>query len=113
MSAEVKRTAGALPAPVESVLAWAVREGATNALRHSRAKRVGISLASEDGVARLEIVDDGAGAGAGGGGSGLDGLRERVEARRGSVDFGPRPDGGFRLSVRVPLKPAFEPAPAP
>jgi two-component system, NarL family, sensor histidine kinase DesK len=111
MSVRAERTGGPLPAPVESVLAWAVREGATNALRHSRAHRVGIRLAADHSAARLEIIDDGSGAAPGGaGGSGLHGLRERVEARHGSVEFGPRPEGGFRLAVSLPLTPALEPA---
>ena len=35
----VQSLAGALPAPVDSTLAWALREGVTNVLRHSRAQR--------------------------------------------------------------------------
>ena len=109
ISVDVKQTSQALPTPVESVLAWAVREGATNVLRHSQARQVAISLASEDGAACLEIVDDGRGEEAtGAGGSGLAGLRERVEARRGSVAFGGRPEGGFRLAVSLPLRPPLE-----
>jgi signal transduction histidine kinase len=41
-------------------------------------------------------------------GSGLRGLRERVQARDGTVEFGPRPEGGFRVEVTVPLKKTLE-----
>jgi two-component system, NarL family, sensor histidine kinase DesK len=98
--------ATALPPPVEGVLAWAVREGTTNVLRHSHARRVRVSLETQDGAALLEMVDDGVGSLGEAGGSGLRGLRERVEARGGRVDFGTGAGGGFRLAVRVPLEAA-------
>ena len=47
-----------LPAPAEQVLAWAVREGVTNMLRHSDARTCSITGTREDGTARLEIVND-------------------------------------------------------
>jgi two-component system, NarL family, sensor histidine kinase DesK len=84
---------------VESVLAWAVREGATNAIRHSGARRARISV--RPGL--LEIVDDGHRAPAARpGGNGLTGLRERVQSIGGTVEAGAGPGGGFRLTVRVP-----------
>jgi two-component system, NarL family, sensor histidine kinase DesK len=84
---------------VESVLAWAVREGATNAIRHSGARRAEIRV--EPGL--LEIADDGRGApGARPGGHGLTGLRERAQSLGGTVEAGAGPSGGFRLTVRVP-----------
>ena len=84
---------------VESVLAWAVREGATNAIRHSGARHAAITV--RDGV--LEIADDGRGAPpARPGGNGLTGLRERVQSVGGTVEAGAGPGGGFRLRVRVP-----------
>jgi two-component system sensor histidine kinase DesK len=84
---------------VESVLAWAVREGATNAIRHSGARHAEITL--RPGV--LEIADDGHGAPRPEpAGNGLTGLRERVQAVGGTVEAGAGTGGGFRLVVRVP-----------
>jgi two-component system sensor histidine kinase DesK len=84
---------------VESVLAWAVREGATNAIRHSGARHAEITL--RPGM--LEIADDGGGAPrAEPAGNGLTGLRERVQAVGGTVEAGAAPGGGFRLVVRLP-----------
>jgi two-component system, NarL family, sensor histidine kinase DesK len=84
---------------VESVLAWAVREGATNAIRHSGARHAEITL--RPGV--LEIADDGNGAPRPEpSGNGLTGLRERVQAVGGTVEAGAGEGGGFRLVVRVP-----------
>jgi two-component system, NarL family, sensor histidine kinase DesK len=84
---------------VEAVLAWAVREGATNAIRHSGARHAEITV--RPGL--LEIADDGTGAPrVERGGHGLTGLRERVQSIGGTVEAGVGPAGGFRLVVRVP-----------
>ena len=96
----------ALPPAADGLLGWAVREGVTNVVRHSRARSCTIRLASRDGRATAEIVDDGSGAGAAGGegGCGLAGLIERATAQGGNVDAGPVAGGGFRLAVNVPLE---------
>jgi two-component system sensor histidine kinase DesK len=90
------------PAPVDSLLAWTVREGVTNVLRHSRAHHCEISLSSSDTGFTVAIVDDGVGGVANAGGTGLHGLRERVGAAGGRVDAGPGEGGGFRLQAYVP-----------
>ena len=94
----------ALPADVDAVLAWAVREGTTNVIRHSQARHCEIRIRADDETAALEIDDDGAAAPAPNhGGSGLEGLRERAQRVRGTLEAGARPEGGFRLRVTVPL----------
>jgi two-component system sensor histidine kinase DesK len=90
------------PAPVDSLLAWTVREGVTNVLRHSRAHHCEISLSPSDTGFTVAIVDDGVGGVANAGGSGLHGLRERVGAAGGRVDAGLGEGGGFRLQAYVP-----------
>jgi two-component system, NarL family, sensor histidine kinase DesK len=45
-----------------AVLGFAIREGATNILRHADARRCTIHAARRDGVIRPELVNDGAGA---------------------------------------------------
>jgi two-component system sensor histidine kinase DesK len=90
-----------LPPAVDQVLAWAVREGVTNVLRHSQANTCSITAGRRDGQARLEIVNDGVRAPAGEG-SGLAGLTERATALSGSVSAGPLGDGRFRLLLEVP-----------
>jgi len=91
-----------LPPAVEAVLAWAVREGVTNVMRHSQAKRCTIRIFKKDGSAAVEVVDDGRG-GTPEPGSGLHGLRERVLERGGTLTAEPLPHEGFRLRVTVPL----------
>ncbi|MET7632344.1 MULTISPECIES: sensor histidine kinase [unclassified Streptomyces] len=95
---------GQLPAAVQSALGWAVREAATNVLRHGDPRLCTIRLsASADGVV-LDVENDGAPcAAAGESGSGLAGLRERLGALDGSLDAGPVGDGMFRLTARIPL----------
>lgn len=90
---------------VEEVLAWTVREGTTNMLRHSDAHRYSITLLREDGVLRLTILNDGIRemrySMSTSSGTGLDGLRERAQAVSGVIDAGRRGDGWFRLEFEA------------
>jgi two-component system, NarL family, sensor histidine kinase DesK len=99
---------GPLPQQVEDALAWTVREGSTNVLRHSHARHCAVRIERRDGRVRVELLDDGRGAQSATGdglhgGSGLAGLAERIAARGGSLAAGTRPEGGFRLRVELPL----------
>ncbi|MFE3448196.1 sensor histidine kinase [Nonomuraea sp. NPDC059194] len=62
VACQVNLAAAALPRPSEETLAWGVREGVTNILRHSRATTCSISTSVRAGTARLEVVNDGVGA---------------------------------------------------
>ncbi|MFG2004921.1 sensor histidine kinase [Spirillospora sp. NPDC048911] len=90
----------ALSVPVQSALAWAIREGTTNLLRHSQAQSCAISLSRHQGTVRLEIVNDGVRETAEHG-SGLSGVAERARAVSGTSSATVR-DGRFRLRVEVP-----------
>jgi two-component system sensor histidine kinase DesK len=107
VSCEVERANAPLHPDAEAILAWAVREGATNVIRHSRARQCTVRVVAADGVASVEVVDDGGGDVDGGpevtGGAGLSGLRERVGEVRGTVAAGPLAGGGYRLAVTVPV----------
>jgi two-component system, NarL family, sensor histidine kinase DesK len=91
------------PAEVDAVLAWAVREGSTNVIRHSGATHCLIRVDADADRAAVLIEDDGTAAGAAGTGSGLRGLRERAHRLRGELESGTRPGGGYRLRLTVPL----------
>jgi two-component system sensor histidine kinase DesK len=91
-----------LPPAVEAVLAWTVREGVTNVMRHSQATRCAIRIMKKDGQATVQVVDDGRG-GVPEAGSGLRGLQERVVERGGTLTAEPLPHEGFRLRVTLPL----------
>jgi two-component system, NarL family, sensor histidine kinase DesK len=90
-----------LARPIEEVLAWAVREGITNVLRHSQASTCSVTVARRDGMVRLEIVNDGAGPSADRG-NGLAGLADRAGALSGSASGEHAHGGRFRLLVEIP-----------
>lgn len=74
-------------------------------IRHSRAQRCRIVLARDREEVSAEIADDGQGKSAKQTtGSGHSGLNERVGSFGGHVEAGPLPDGGFRLSVSLPVR---------
>jgi two-component system sensor histidine kinase DesK len=102
IEAAVEQPGVSLPPEAEAILAWAVREGTTNVIRHSGARRCEIRVSAGLASADVEVVDDGRGRESDGGGSGLAGLSERVWRRQGQLEAGPQPDGGFRLRVSVP-----------
>jgi len=91
----------------DALLAWTVREGATNAVRHSGARAVKITVTVTADEVSAEVADDGVGPSwdreAGEHGSGLAGLTERARAAGGEIKAGEGQAGkGFRLLVRVP-----------
>jgi signal transduction histidine kinase len=92
-----------------------VQEALTNTRKHG-GPNAGASVRLvyfDDGLGLL-VEDDGKGAphelyeegGADGQGHGLIGMRERVGMVGGTLDAGPRPGGGFRISALLPLKSA-------
>ncbi|CAM5595832.1 sensor histidine kinase [Streptomyces fumanus] len=82
-----------------------VQEALTNVVRHSASRHARVRLDAAGGALRLRVDDDGppAGADAGGGGNGLAGMRERAAALGGTIEAGPRPDGGFRVLAVLPV----------
>lgn len=106
IEADFERAAVTFAPEVEAVLAWAVREGATNVIRHSHARRCTMRISAHLGSAAVEVVDDGPGGHAcDGSGHGLAGLAERAHALRGDIEAGPAAAGGFRLAISVPVAP--------
>ena len=84
-----------------------VQEALTNALKHAGEARAEVLLRYRSDALELEIRDDGPGGTNGhSGGHGLVGMRERVIVFGGEFDAGPRPEGGFGVSARLPLAPA-------
>jgi two-component system, NarL family, sensor histidine kinase DesK len=110
ISCEIERNVGVLPSDVDAVLAWAIREGTTNVIRHSRAKHCEIRVVQEGEEIHAEISDDGLGSTSEGeethaNGSGLSGLAERVaNFAGGEFEAKYLPEGGFRLRVRLPFR---------
>ncbi|MGW3088171.1 sensor histidine kinase [Streptomyces sp. NPDC001108] len=111
---KVEGTPRPLPSGVELTAYRIVQEALTNTRKHG-GPDAGASvrlLYFDDGLGLL-VEDDGRGAahelyedgGADGAGHGMIGMRERVGMVGGTLDAGPRPGGGFRISALLPLKP--------
>jgi signal transduction histidine kinase len=97
-----------VPADVSLSAYRIVQESLTNTLRHARATRAEVDLRWTEAALHLEITDDGAAVAtrvpsSHGSGAGLLGMRERARLLGGSLDAGPLPAGGFRVSARLPL----------
>jgi two-component system, NarL family, sensor histidine kinase DesK len=100
-----------LPPALDAALAWAVREGVTNVIRHSRARQCCIHLTKKNDAVMAEVLSDG-------GqpeqvertvrpGLGLAGLRGRVSALGGRMEAGSLTLAGsehFRVHVELPMK---------
>jgi signal transduction histidine kinase len=95
---------------VSATLLRIVQEALSNAARHARASRVGVTLSFMGDEVVLDIRDDGTGfdplalpARSRSGGFGLDGMRARAERIAGSLAVESEPGHGTALSARVPL----------
>ncbi|MGH9209888.1 MAG: sensor histidine kinase [Acidimicrobiales bacterium] len=107
--------------PVVGLTAYRViQEALTNVLKHAGDASAEIDLEYGDDALVVTVVDDGASGGrsgdttapgpgrngrgvVAGAGQGLIGMRERVAVLGGSLETGPRPDGGFSVRARLPL----------
>lgn len=104
-----------LPPILDAALAWTVREGVTNVIRHSHARHCLIHLTQKNGAVWAEVLSDGGQREQGESmvrpGVGLSGLRERVSALGGQMEAGSLTLLGkehFRLRVELPMKPDTE-----
>lgn len=93
--------AGQLPNATDRVLALVLREAITNIVRHSRAKSCSISFKHVNGMNELTVRDDGVG-GVFKEGMGMRGMRERVRAVGGAVEWKAGAKSGTDLVVRMP-----------
>jgi two-component system sensor histidine kinase UhpB len=84
-------------------------EALNNVAKHARAKHVAINLWCTDGAFVMSIADDGVGLSMGdttqrrGNGLGMVTMRERAQAIGGRFEIEGLPEGGTRVSVRVPV----------
>lgn len=102
---------GRLESPeAELALYRIVQEAITNALRHSRARRIGVTVERRRGAVVATVTDDGVGfdaeailrAPTGQHGLGLFGMRERAEYVGGRVAVTSAPGEGTRVRAAVP-----------
>jgi signal transduction histidine kinase len=94
-----------LPPGVDVSAYRIVQEALTNALKHAGPAHARVTITYARDAVDLAIVDDGPGVpSANGGGYGLAGMRERVAVYGGRLESGARPEGGYALRVRLPLR---------
>ncbi|QQQ78582.1 histidine kinase [Saccharothrix sp. 6-C] len=99
----VEGDAAGVPPPLQPLFGALVREGTTNVLRHSRARRCAVLIEVVDGQVCVRLRNDGVPADFAGAddvgedGAGLAGLRERFAAVGGRVEGGPAGPEGFEL----------------
>jgi signal transduction histidine kinase len=105
----VEGTPSPLPAGVDLSAYRIVQEALTNVVKHAGPARAQVTIGYHDQDVTVEVTDDGRGVVAPTGdgraavGHGLIGMRERVAVFGGDLEVGPRPGGGFRVAVRLPL----------
>ena len=98
-----------LPAAIEHAAYRIVQESLTNVLRHAAPATATVRIAYGSDELAVEVTDtgrrrDGSVSGTGGTGRGITGMRARAVAVGGALDAGPRPDGGFLVLARFPLR---------
>jgi signal transduction histidine kinase len=99
-------TVVALPAGIDLTAYRVVQEGLTNVLRHAPGAEATVSIhyGPDDLLVEVSNAAPARPSGQVSGGHGLTGLAERVRLYNGSLTAGALPDGGYRLSARLPLQ---------
>jgi signal transduction histidine kinase len=107
---ELSGAAGDLAPALQLAVFRLVQEALTNTMKHAGPNAsAAVRLQLTPVQVRVDVEDDGAGRGAGpaaAAGGGLTGMRERVSAVGGELDFGPRQPHGWRVTARLVLDPA-------
>jgi signal transduction histidine kinase len=104
---EVTGRAVDLPAAVDLAAYRIVQESLTNVVRHAGHASATVQVRYEPDDVVVEITDDGRARASGvvrAGGQGIAGMRERAAAVNGTLEAGPRPEGGFRVLARLPSR---------
>jgi signal transduction histidine kinase len=100
-----------MPAGVDLAAYRIVQEALTNVLKHATASHAVVRVGYRPDAIELEVLDDGHGPlgavnGGAGTGQGLIGMRERASLYGGVVEARPRPEGGFAVRARLPVRSA-------
>jgi signal transduction histidine kinase len=93
-----------LPAVAESAAYFAVAEALTNAMKHSRATLVTVSIHDDGTALTLEVVDDGVGGAHLGPTGGLQGLDDRLRALEARLEVSSPPGGPTTVKAVIPCE---------
>jgi signal transduction histidine kinase len=106
---ELSGTGADLPPDIQLAVFRLIQEALTNTMKHAGpgASAV-IRLQLTPAEVCVDVEDDGTGRGAepGAAGGGLTGMRQRISAFGGELNFGPRHPRGWRVTARLYLDPA-------
>jgi signal transduction histidine kinase len=91
-----------LPGPVEAAAYYVVSEALTNVAKYAQASRAAVRVSRANGLAVVEVEDDGVGGADPVRGSGLRGLADRVEALAGRLAVDSEPGRGTRIRAEIP-----------
>jgi len=92
-----------LPADIDLSAFRIVQEAVTNVVRHAHTGQCQVTIDQRHGQLAIEVTDNGRGGSVTGTGYGITGMRERAALLGGDFSAGPRPDGGFRVTVQLPV----------
>lgn len=94
-----------LPEGIDLAAYRIVQESLTNVVRHAGPASARVRIVYEPEQVTVEVTDDGAHAPeTPSGGHGIVGMRERATAVGGTLEAGPRAEGGFRVLARLPYR---------
>ncbi|GII28626.1 sensor histidine kinase [Planotetraspora mira] len=91
-----------LAAPVESSAYFVIAESLANAIRHSGARHIQVTVADAAHVLRITVRDDGRGGADPSLGTGLRGIQRRLAAFDGTLRITSPPDGPTVLDMELP-----------
>jgi signal transduction histidine kinase len=101
---EVCGSLDGLPPGVDLAAFRILQEAVTNVIRHASSGTATLRVERAEHELTLQVDDNGPKQPTSDGtGRGLLGMRERAAALAGSFEAGPRPEGGFRVLVHLPL----------
>ncbi|MEU7894785.1 sensor histidine kinase [Nonomuraea sp. NPDC049152] len=101
----VTRELGAVPMAVGETAYRILQESLSNAMRHAPGAAVIVDLRQDDADLLILVSNrpPRRAVPVSGGGHGITGMRERAELLGGSLEAGPREEGGFEVRARLPL----------
>lgn len=99
LSKEIK-----LESQMEITLFRVIQESITNSIRHGQASEIEINMEIKDNIFKLSINDNGIGCSNLKKGYGTQGIEERVESLKGTVEFYSSKGKGFKTNVLIPCE---------
>ena len=101
---EVRSASSDLPPQVEAAAYYVVSEALANVAKYAQASAVEVKVERTNGIAVVEVADDGVGGADPLRGSGLRGLADRVASLSGRLDVASPSGSGTRVRAEIPLE---------